>query len=173
MKSRGLLIALIISVGINLGVGGTFAYYAIRKANRKFSFKQWEKKYDETWREVRDSLDISPELAAELRAKLKAEGEATRELNKDLKPTRDSLLQLMKRPRLDTARLMQLLSHEEEVQKQIGYMLYTNLYETKLMLPEGKQDQFVDFFTSSVRFTGKPFYISTHKKGVPKKTSKD
>jgi len=161
MKSKGLLIALIVSLGINLGAVGTFAYYSIRKANPKYMWKKWEKKYDETWEKVADSLQITPELTAELRVEMKAEFDKTKLISAQLKVNRDSLLELIKQPQLDTARLLELLTHEAELQAEIGFNMFANLYETKLMLPDDKQELFIEFYGSSIKFTGKPWYIST------------
>lgn len=159
MKAKGLLIALIISLGINLGAVGTLAYYTVRKASPRYSWKDWKKKYDETWEKVADSLQISPELTAGMRAKLKAKAEETRSINEEHKVYRDSLIELIKRPELDTARLLELLTREAEIESRVGYMMYANLHETARMLPAERQAEFVDFFSFSVRFTGKPWYI--------------
>jgi len=161
MKSKGLLIVLIVSLGINLGIGATFVYYhIIREANSKHMWKKWAKKYDETWEKVADSLEITPELTAELRAEMKAEFDQIKLISAQLKVNRDSLLELIKQPQLDTARLNELLAHEAELQTEIGFNMFANLYETKLMLPGDKQELFIGFYRSSIKFTGKPWYIS-------------
>lgn len=161
MKSKGLLIALIVSLGINLGAVGTLVYHYIREANPKNRWKEWAEKYDETWEKVADSLEITPELAVELRAEMKAEFDKTKLISAQLKVNRDSLLELIKQPQLDTARLSELLAREAELQTEIGFNMFANLYETKLMLPGEEQELFIEFYRSSIKFTGKPWYIST------------
>ena len=173
MKSKGILIVLIISLGVNLGALGTFAYYAIRKANHKLMWKEWEKRYDKTWAKVQDSLDLSPELTREVRARLKKEADQAGLTARDgHKVYRDSLVELMKQPELDTLRLRELLAREEGVESDAGFMLYKNLFETKKMLPEEKQEEFIDFFEPAIKFTGKPWYIFVPKKEFHKERAR-
>jgi len=171
MKSKGLLIALIVSLGINLGAVGTLTFNYIKKANPKLMWKDWEKKFDETWADVQDSLDITPELTAKIRSSQKAKADETMVMNKSLKENRDSLLNLMKQPQLDTSRLSELLSREEQVQTQIGYLLFTNLFDNKQLLPVEKQTKYIDFYGPAIMFTGKPWYIWTTKKEFHKDTT--
>ena len=161
MKSRGLLIALIISLGINLGTVATLSYYTIKKAKPKNFWKNWEKKYNETWEEVQDSLEVSPELISDIRTRLRTHGKETMPLGKKHKPYRDSLIEVLKQPELDTARLNYLLTREAEIESEMGLMTYTNLFETKNMLPEDAREGFIDFFEASIYFTGKPWYITS------------
>lgn len=135
-------------------------------------WKDWERKNNEIWARVEDSLDISPELAAELREMFKNKAKETMMMNKNLAETRDSLLELIEEPELDTQRLIELLSREEQVQKEIALTLYKNLIEAKKKLSPEKQSQFVGFFKQSVKFTGKPWYIWIDKKNRSQKDHK-
>ncbi len=165
MKSKGLLIALIISLGVNLGAVGTFTYYAIRKANPKLMWKEWEKKDDKTWQRLGEKLELTSEETEKIREQFRYGFKETRPLNMEFKPHRDSLIELMKQPELDTARLRELLAREEQMQSKVNLLLFSNLYKTKEMLPDEKQEEFIDFVGPSIKFTGKPWYIWIPKKG--------
>ncbi|MBN2380178.1 hypothetical protein JXM67_10310 [candidate division WOR-3 bacterium] len=164
MKTKGLLIALIISLGINLGTVATLSYYTIKKANPKNYWKNWQSKYDETWEELEDSLELDPELVSDIRTRLRDQGKETMPLGKNHKPYRDSLIEFLKQSEFDTARLNYLLTREAEIESEISFVTYKNLFETKNMLPEEAQEGFIDFFDVSIRFTGKPWYITTREK---------
>jgi len=165
MKSKGLLIALIISLGVNLGAVGTFAYYSITKNNPKLMWKNWKKKEDKTWADVGEKLAISTQLTDSLRSQFHAGYEETKSMYPKSKPHRDTLLELMKQPQLDTVRLRELLAREQELQSEINYTLYTNLYKTSLLLPPKKREEFIEFFRFSVSFYGSPWLIMVKPKG--------
>lgn len=165
MKSKGLLIALIISLGVNLGAVGTFAYYTIRKANSKAMWRQWGKRDDQNWQRLGERLELASDETEKIRDQFRCGFKETQPLNMEFKPHRDSLIELMKQPELDTARLRELLAREEQMQSKVNLLLFSNLYKTKEMLPDEKQEEFIDFVGPSIKFTGKPWYIWIPKKG--------
>ncbi|MBD3285196.1 hypothetical protein GF359_02265 [candidate division WOR-3 bacterium] len=163
MKSRGLLIALIISVGINLGAIGTLTYYFIRKTNPKLRWKQWTRKYDKTWKEVQDSLDIGDELTEEIRGLMKEGFEESRKSWDEHRIIRDSIIDEVNRPELDTGRLRVLIERDMSLQTQTGVDMYERLFKAKSKLPSGKQEDFIEFYKPAIHFTGQPWYLTTHK----------
>lgn len=171
MKSKGLLIALIISLGINLGAGGTLAYYYIRKANPKLMWKEWGKREDQTWERLGEKLELTTDETEKIRDQFRYGFIETQPVNKEFRLHRDSMIELMKQPELDTARLRELLEREEQLQSKVDLILYSNLYKTKEMLPPEKQAEFIEFVRPSIMFTGKPWYVFVPKKEFYKDTT--
>ncbi len=159
MKSRGLLIALIISLGVNLGAIGTFAYYYITKNNPKLMWKNWQKKDDETWKNLGDKLSISKELTDSLHNQFRAGFEKTKADMPKSKPVREALVDLMKQPEFDSVKLLELLEQEKQLQAETGYKLYSNLHQMSLMLPAEKRGEFIEAFRFSIMFYGSPWYV--------------
>lgn len=168
MKYKGLLIALIISLGINLGAAGAITYHYIQKANRRHTWKKWEKKHDETWAQFQDTLGITPELTEEIRGIMKEGFEEKKKYWDDYRHIRDSILYELSQPELDTARLRELLIQDENLQVQSGMDMYSRLFETMSMLPPDKQDLYLAYYKSSIYFTGQPWYIAEYKEHKPK-----
>jgi uncharacterized membrane protein len=159
MKSKGLLIALIISLGVNLGAIGTFAYYSITKNNPKLMWEKFQKKDDEAWKNLQDKLGISSELRDSLHNQFRMGFEETKSDMPKSRPIREALCDLMKQPQLDTVKLRELLEQEKGLQSEIGFKLYANLYKISQMLPSEKRGEFIEAFRFSIMFYGSPWYI--------------
>lgn len=160
MKAKGLLIALIISLGVNLGAIGTFAYYYVTKNNPKLMWKKWQKKDDETWMNLGEKLEISKELTDSLHNQFRAGFEKTKPDMPKSKPAREGLVDLMKQSELDTVKLKDLLEQEKQLQAETAYKLYVNLYQISQMLPAEKRGEFIEAFRFSIMCYGSPWYIS-------------
>jgi len=167
VKSKGLLIALIISLGINLGAIGTLTYNYIRKSSPKLRWKKWEKRYDDIWQNIQDTLEITPELTTEIRGIMKEGFEDNKKHWDQYRIIRDSVLYEISQPELDTTRLAELLKQDESIQTSVGMDMYKRLFEVKSMLPSEKQTLFLEYYKSSIYFTGQPWYIAEYKEYNP------
>jgi Spy/CpxP family protein refolding chaperone len=139
MKSKGLLIALIVSLGLNLGAAGIFAYRTFSKARFRPPFHSLKKE-----------LGLSEEQVDSITARMETSFQQTEPVREELEQKRAEMFALLKEPELDTVQVNALFAEVAELQKNLEIMVFTSLYETKDLLTAEQQAKFFEMMEKNM-----------------------
>jgi Spy/CpxP family protein refolding chaperone len=133
MKSKGLLIALIVSLGLNLGAAGIFAYRTFSRDRFKPPFHSLKKE-----------LNLSKEQIDSITVRMEASFQQTEPIREELDEKRAQMLALLKEPELDTIKVNVLFSQVAELQTQLEKRMFTDLFEVKDLFTPEQQTKFFE-----------------------------
>lgn len=143
MKVKILAIALIVSLGMNVGTILTFSHHQWQKRRAEQDHPSWPRSRTGF---LEHRLDLTEEQRDEmetLRDKMVSE---TLPLREELSARRRVLMNLLKKPEPDTTTLNLLISEISHLQAKLELRIFGHIQQTKKILTRKQQEQFLKFF---------------------------
>ena len=142
MKSKALLIALVISLGINVGVIGTVAYRLIE--GRQFRSHMNER----LWRHspLKRDLKLTDEQLDEMDRMREEMREKIRPLREKLGDRRRELISLLRADEPDRSKLDPLAGEIADLQSELGLSIFEHLFEMREILSEEQREKILELF---------------------------
>jgi Spy/CpxP family protein refolding chaperone len=129
----GVIVALVISVALNLGTAGTFIFLTVTK-------KEIHHESDK----LSECLGLTPEQKETLKAKRKEMKKKAEPLRYELDEKRSEVIELMKEPELDTAKRDELFNEIAELQVRLELLVFDHMYETAQELTPEQREIFFE-----------------------------
>jgi Spy/CpxP family protein refolding chaperone len=142
MKSKALLIALIISLGINVGVIGTVAYRLIEGRTFRSHLRE------QLWKHspLRHELHLTDEQLEEMDRMREQIGGIIQPLRERLRDKRLELIGMLRAGEPDREALDALSREIADLQSEIGLVVFDHLLEMRTVLTEEQRMMFLDLF---------------------------
>ena len=129
----GVIVALVLSLALNLGTVGTFIYLAVAKT-----------KAHSPPDGLTEKLELTPEQKETIKEKREEMKIKAEPLRRELDGKRSEVIELMKEPELDTARRDELFNEIAEMQIQLEILVFDHMYETAQELTPGQREIFFE-----------------------------
>jgi Spy/CpxP family protein refolding chaperone len=142
MKTKALVIALIVSIGINVGVIGTVAYRLIE--GRQFRSHL----HEQLWRHspLRRDLKLTDEQLDEMDRMREEMREKIRPLREELGDKRRELIDLLRADEPDRSKLDTLAGEISDLQSELGLSIFDHLLEMREILSEEQREKILELF---------------------------
>jgi Spy/CpxP family protein refolding chaperone len=142
MNSKALVIALIVSIGINVGVIGTVAYRLIE--GRQFRSHLHER----LWRHspLKRDLKLTDEQLDEMDRMREEMREKVRPLREQLGDRRRELIDLLRADEPDRSKLDPLAGEIADLQSELGLSIFEHLLEMREILSEEQREKILELF---------------------------
>ncbi len=140
MKQKILIIALVVSVALNVGALATFAY---RRATRPEPLRPP--------RPLARTLDLTAEQREAMRAQREKAFEEMEPLRKKLHAKRGEVLELLREPEVDAARRDKLFAEIADLQMQMELLTFNSMRETRELLRPEQRERFTGFVEERFR----------------------
>jgi Spy/CpxP family protein refolding chaperone len=156
MKGKGLIVALIVSLGINAGVIGTVIY---RMFEGRESFHRF---HDRLWQHspLRHELDLTESQLDELERLREGMSEGIEPLRLELREKRDEMIGLLREDEPERERIEALAREIANSQAELGVRIFDHLLDVRDILSEEQRLRVIDLFERELhprdRFPG-PF----------------
>lgn len=132
MKQKILIIALVVSVALNVGALVTFAYRCVTRPEPPRPPCP-----------LAQELDLTDEQRDKMRARREKTFEEMEPLRRELHAKRGEVLALLKEPEVDVARRDRLFAEIADLQMRMELSTFENMRETRDMLGPDQQERFV------------------------------
>jgi Spy/CpxP family protein refolding chaperone len=129
----GVVIALVISVALNLGTVGTVIFLTVTKTE-----------IHRTSGEFPERLELTPEQKETLKAKREEMKKNAEPVRRELDEKRSAVIELMKEPELDAAKRDELFNEIAELQAQLEILVFDHMYETAQELTPEQREVFFE-----------------------------
>lgn len=165
MKTKIVIIILIISIGINVGFVASYVYQQLTV--KRFEARETSKR---GWRRggLRHKLNLGENQLKAIEAMQEKASLKMQAARETLKIKREDLTSLLKKPQLDKARLQALTKEIANLQAEIELVLSENIWQMKEVLTPEQQQQFFKLFNGrlkSRKMLGFPAKHIKHKSG--------
>lgn len=144
MKCKGVVIALIVSLGLNLGAAGIFAF-------RTFS----KPKLEHPGNFFKQTLNLSEEQIDSIASMRKSSGKEMDPIRNELDDKRTRILTLLKEPELDSIQVDILFAQISDLQAQMEKKMFMDLYQTKEILTPEQQVIFLEMVENNMLKEGR------------------
>lgn len=128
----GVIVALVLSLALNLGTVGTFIYLAAAKM-----------KVHSPPDGLAEKLELTPEQEETIKENREEMKKKAEPLKRELDGKRSEVIELMKEPELDTARRDELFNEIAEMQVQLEILVFDHMYETAQELTPDQREIFL------------------------------
>lgn len=132
MKQKILIIALVVSVALNVGALATFVYRSVTKPAPPGPL-----------RPLARELDLTDEQREAMRARRERAFEEMEPLRRELHRKRGEVLALLKEPEVEAARRDKLFAEIADLQMQLELKAFENMCETRDLLRPEQRERFV------------------------------
>jgi len=132
MKQKVLVIALVVSLALNVGAIVAFAY---RRATMP--------RLPEPPERMAEELGLTDEQREAMRAQHEKAFKEMEPLRRDLHSKRGEVLALLKESEVEVAKRDRLFAEIADLQTRLELAAFENMYETKNMLPPEQRERFV------------------------------
>lgn len=129
----GVIVALVLSLALNLGTVGTFIYLAVAKT-----------KVHSPPDGLAEKLELTPEQKETIKEKREKMKKKAEPLRRELDGKRSEVIELMKDPELDTARRDELFNEIANLQIQLEILVFDHMYETAQELTPSQREIFFE-----------------------------
>jgi len=143
MKVRILVVALIVSLGMNVGGILTLGYHLWQKHRAEQDHPGWPRSPSGL---LRDRLDLSEEQIDKMYAMRESMVSETLPLREELSGKRKVLMSLLRKTEPDTTDLNLLITEISHLQAKLELHIFKNIQQTKKILTPRQQQQFLEFF---------------------------
>lgn len=143
MKVKILVIALIVSLAMNVGTILTFSYHQWHRSRIERDRHSWPGRGPEF---LKHRLDLSDEQIAEMEAMREKMFSETLPLREELSAKRKELTNLLREPEPNTMSLNALINEISQLQVQLELLIFKDIQQTKKILTPEQQEQFLEFF---------------------------
>jgi Spy/CpxP family protein refolding chaperone len=143
MKVRILVIALIVSLGMNVGGILTTSYHLWQKRRVEQAHPGWPRSPSGF---LRRRLDLSEEQIDQMHTIRESMFAETLPLREELSGKRRVLMNLLRKAEPDTTDLNLLIAEISHLQAKLELRIFKNIQQSKEVLTPKQQEQFLEFF---------------------------
>jgi len=129
----GLLVALVLSLALNVGTVGTFIYLTVAKTRAHIPPEG-----------LGEKLELTPEQKEEFKEKREEMKKRAEPIRRELDEKRSEVIELMKEPELDTAKRDELFKEIAELQVQLEILVFDHIRETAQELTPDQREIFFE-----------------------------
>ncbi len=140
MKQKILIIALVVSVALNVGALATFAYRSVTRPEAP-----------QAPCSLAQELDLTDEQRDKMRARREKKFEEMEPLRRELHAKRGDVLALLKEAEVDVARRDRLFAEIADLQMRLELLTFENMRETGDMLRPEQRERFVELVEERFR----------------------
>ncbi|MFB0509409.1 MAG: Spy/CpxP family protein refolding chaperone [bacterium] len=148
MKTKIVIIILVISLGINVGFVASYVYQQLTV--KRFEERDIAKR---SWRRggLRRKLNLGENQLKAIEAMQEKASLKMQAVRETLKIKREDLTGLLKKPQLDKSRLQTLIKEIANLQAEIELVLSENIWQVKEVLTPEQQQQFFKLFNGRLK----------------------